>query len=331
MRKLMMELKVGLLVVGLLAMVATPAMAQFSDPLTLATSGVLLPFFGTGNNVSFLERAAPVNQIPDLHMVFYNASCVRGEDRPIPLTTNYVDVELLAAVSALAPVNGANGLVAIANLVAPAVTLSPLDATLGQALHTRVYWFDVNQGLFRVLEPITLLDFERTLAQSATWNPIRTGITFFAPNQQTAAPTPVTTLRTSLIFICPRNTIQGVGGITEAFPAPAFPAIGGGGFKGGTSPLTGFVYDDEEHPLASINTTCDCLTGPTAISTLSTIYIQQNSDTYTELVTDGTFAGFTGYKALFHTSLPDLFFGRLSNGFRGSILNPAATGGTSSR
>ena len=44
MRKLIKGLKVGLLVVGLLVIVANPAMAQFMDPLTMATSGVLLPF-----------------------------------------------------------------------------------------------------------------------------------------------------------------------------------------------------------------------------------------------------------------------------------------------
>src|SRR5919109_5268829 len=142
MRKLIMGLKVGLLVVGLLAMVANPAMAQWADPLTLATSGALLPFFGSGNNISVLETAAPVNNIPNMHVIFYNALCTRGEDRPLPLTTNDVDVRLIAANSPVAPVQNGDGLVAIGNLILPSVTLAPLDFNRNEALHSRVYWFD---------------------------------------------------------------------------------------------------------------------------------------------------------------------------------------------
>src|SRR5262245_43654190 len=61
MRKLM-GLKVALLVVGLLTMAAVPATAQLADPLSLATSGVLLPFFSdtTAGFVSVLEVVSPV-------------------------------------------------------------------------------------------------------------------------------------------------------------------------------------------------------------------------------------------------------------------------------
>jgi len=51
MRKLM-GLKVALLVVCLLMMAAVPATAQLADPLSLAASGVLLPFFSDGAAVA---------------------------------------------------------------------------------------------------------------------------------------------------------------------------------------------------------------------------------------------------------------------------------------
>jgi hypothetical protein len=319
MRKLIKGLKVGLLAVGLLAMVANPAMAQFADPLTLAATGVLLPFFGSGNNVSVLETAAPVNGIPFMHIVFYNAFCTRGEDRPLPLTSNDVDLRVIAANSPAVPVQNADGLVAIANLFAPSVTLEPLRAFAGEFLHSRIYWFDLADVKFRVLEPI-VLDIAEAVG-ATQWSPLRTGVTYFAPNQS-----PGNTLRTTLYFICPRNTIQGVGGITEAFPTSnGFPVPGFGSpttFKSSipSGTLTGFVYDDDEEPLASININCNCLT-TLPLASVSTIYTQTNSDTYTELGTDGAFAGFTGYKAITHTGAAVVdFFGRLSNGNRFSIF-----------
>jgi hypothetical protein len=325
MRKLITGLKVGLLVVGLLAMVANPAMAQWADPLTLATSGALLPFFGSGNNISVLETAAPVSNIPGMHVVFYNAFCTRGEDRPLPLTTNDVDVRVIAANSPAVPVQNADGLVAIANLFQPNTVLTPLDWDINEALHSRIYWFDLNDVKFRVLEPIILETFAvGSFGVAGVWNPIRTGVTFWAPDQS-----PGTTLRTTLYLICPRNTIQGIGDITEAFPTAAgFPDVrqntqGNLGFRS-TIPsgsLTGFVYDDDENPLASINATCNCLT-TLPLTSLSTIYTQQTSDTYTELVTAQNFAGFTGYKAITHTGAAVVdFFGRLSNGNRFDILS----------
>jgi hypothetical protein len=316
-----MGLKVGLLVVGLLAMVANPAMAQFMDPLTMATSGVLLPFFGSGNNISILETAAPADGLPFAHVIFYNAFCTRGEDRPLPLTSNDVDVRVIAANNPAVPVQNGDGLVAIANLFPGDIQLSPFDIFREQAIHSRIYWFDLNDVKFRILEPIILETYDITSFGFGPWSPIRTGVTFWAPNQS-----PGHDLRTTLYLICPRNTIQGSSGTDQAFPTSAgFPSVtinGGPGFSSSipSGTLTGFVYDDDEVPLASINATCNCLT-TLPLTGLSTIYTQTNGDTYTELVTNGATAGFTGYKAVTHVGAAVVdFFGRLSNGNRLDIL-----------
>src|SRR5437667_11933546 len=89
MRKLR-GLKVALLVVSLLTMAAVPATAQLADPLSLAASGVLLPFFSdpAAGFVSVLEIVSPVvpttqgfqpafNFTNPLHAVFFSATCVR--------------------------------------------------------------------------------------------------------------------------------------------------------------------------------------------------------------------------------------------------------------
>jgi hypothetical protein len=328
MRKLINGLTVRWSVVGLLVIVASPAMAQFLDPLTVATSGVLLPFAGSGNNVSILETAAPVAAIPGLHIIFYNALCSRGEDRPLPLTENDVDVRVIAANSPGAPAPNTDGLLAIAKL-------APLEPALGEGLHSRMYWFDVNETKFRVLEPVILEPFDATArALGSPWDPIRTGVTFYAPNQSAGHD-----LRTTLYLICPRNTIQGSADFAEAFPVGSgFPAVGvnvdtsvspaAAQFKS-TIPsgtLTGFVFDDEEAPLASINAVCNCLT-TLPLASVSTVYTQQNSDTYTELVTDGSFPGFTGYKSITHAGVAAIdFFGRLSDGNRRDILGQPCSG-----
>jgi hypothetical protein len=324
MGKLVNGLTVRVLVMGLLMIVASPAMAQFLDPLTLATSGVLLPFAGSGNNVSILETAAPVGAIPGLHVIFYNTFCTRGEDRPIPLTENDVDVRVIAASSGAVPAPNTDGLLAISKL-------APLEPLQGEGLHSRIYWFDVNETKFRVLEPIILEPYDaQSRALGFPWDPIRTGVTFYAPDQSAGHD-----LRTTLYLICPRNTIQGSADFAEAFPVGGgFPPVGANGdpsaaqFKS-TIPsgvLTGFVFDDEERPLASINTVCNCLT-TLPLASMSTVYSQQNSDTYTELVSDGSFPGFTGYKALTFTGVAGLdFFGRLSDGNRRDILGSPCIG-----
>src|SRR6266849_2243558 len=89
MRKLM-GLKVALLVVCLLTMAAVPATAQLADPLSLAASGVLLPFFSdaAAGFVSVLEIVSPVvptqtgftppfNFTNPIHAIFFRENCTR--------------------------------------------------------------------------------------------------------------------------------------------------------------------------------------------------------------------------------------------------------------
>lgn len=319
MRKLMKGLKVGLLVVGLLAMVASPAMAQFADPLTLAASGVLLPFFGTGNNISVLEVASPVGFNSDLHFIFYNATCTRIISVFDGLTINDVELHLAASTNPLAYVVGQDGLVAIGAAALNGIDLVPMES----ALHSRMYWINVNDSKFRVLEPIIIDTFEATGA--VTWSPIRTGATFFAPLDS------ATGLQTTLYLICPRDTIQGATG--SAFPASAFPIPGSPStssvFKSAypLGNIRGRVYDDEENPLRNIQTDCNCLQTK-RVTSFDLVYT--TTATYTELETDATFAGFTGYKAINFAGVPVVdLFGRLSNGNRLSLAGflPGGVGG----
>ena len=324
MRKLMMGLKVGLLVVGLLAMVATPAMAQFVDPLTLAASGVLLPYFGAGNNLSILEVATPVRFDFNLHFVYYNATCTRVVSFPDGLTTD--DVELYPAAGNFGPgishAGTINGLVAIADVAQNGIDLNPLFSPI----HTRVYWINVGSGIFRVLEPIILDAFE--VGGATSWSPIRTGATFFAPQDSP------TSLQTTIILICPTTSIQGAAG--QAFPTTRFPApinaspSSSSVFKSSYPALSirGRVFDDDEFFLRNIQTDCQCLVEK-RVTAINDVYTLQA--TWTELETDGTFAGFTGYKAITFQGVPIVdLFGRLSNGNRlsliGNLVTPAPPG-----
>jgi hypothetical protein len=316
----MMGLKVGLLVVGLLAMVATPAMAQFSDPLTLAASGAILPFFGTGNNVSVMEVASPVGANTDLHFIFYNANCTRIVSVFDGLTENDVELHLAASTNPLAYVVGQDGLVAIARSAANGIDLVPMLS----ALHSRMYWINVSDSKFRVLEPIIIDTYELPSALS-TWVPIRTGATFYAPLDS------ATGLQTTLYLICPKDTIQG--GAGSAFPTTVFAIPQGAStssiFKSSypASSIRGRVYDTDENPLRNLNTNCDCLQSK-RVTTFDLVYT--TTDTFTELETDSTFAGFTGYKAINFAGVPVVdLFGRLSNGNRLSLAGfaPGAPGG----
>jgi hypothetical protein len=323
MRKLTSGLKVGLLVVGLLAMVASPAMAQFSDPLTLASSGVLIPFFGTGNNISLMEVASPVSINPLLHFIFYNSFCTRVESFPAFQTTNDVDIYSVASsVPGASIVINQDGLAAIADDAGNGIDLVPLTSPI----HSRMYWINVNSSRFRVLEPIVLDIFEA--GGATTWSPIRTGATFFAPIESP------TGIQTTLYLICPRDTIQGAVGSafpTSLFPVPLFPSTSSA-FKSSypSGSLRARVYDDDEFFLRDWQTDCNCLqtkvlSGPGA---LSSVYVQ--SDTFTEVETDGTFAGFTGYKGLTFAGIQAVdLFGRLSNANRLSLQGffPLAPGG----
>lgn len=252
----MKGLVAGLMVVGLLA-VAAPAMAQgcaatnyfcnsgLGDPLSLAASGVLIPFFmaATGD-VSILEIASPVGENgqvrtginPDantatgnsIHIVFFDATCNRTQSTGLDMSAN--DLALLDFRGFLA-IPAANGLAAIGHLGATAFDLVPLT----NPIHTRMYWFNVTAGalrLARVVEPIILDAYDAKQPSEVTvgptpapsnqnlfyWSPLRTAATFFAPVD-------VAPLRTTLHLICPTSSIQGSLSNSTAANSGIFPAF----------------------------------------------------------------------------------------------------------
>jgi hypothetical protein len=326
MRKLTVGLTVGLLVVGLLAMVAGPAMAQFGDPLNLATSGVLIPFVGAGSNISILEVASPVGNNPLLHFVFYNAACVRTESFPTAETVNGVTLYNVPAI-----VPGIDGLVAIGDDNGNGVDLT----TLTNGIHTRMYWINASTSTFRVLEPITLnTEAEGLFGPGLDWNPIRTGATFLAPRESPGG------LQTTLYLICPTTTIQSTS--TSATDAsafaigrgfPAVTAFGGPAFKSAypVGSLRARVYQtgfngpaDHETFLRDYQTDCSCLQTKVLSGTGALSSVYATADTFTELETDNTFAGFTGYKGLRFPPVAAVdLFGRLSNASRTTLSSGA--------
>lgn len=256
----MRKLIVGLVVVGLLG-VGTPALAQRADPLGLISSGAVLPYVGNGSiapgSLSFLEVASPVEDNPGLHMFFFDTSCKRqGQSVGLPLTTN--DVEVIR-VDNLGGGTPSEGLITMAAVAGGGFTLQPLPEF--SPIHTRVMWVNAAANYIRVLEPIALLNFD--VDSDETWNPLRTGATFWAP------PVIPGFLNTTVYFICPSTGITG--GASSAFPTSAgFPPLivnGDNGAHDGTQ-LRFRVYDDEENFLRDVKKPCSCLTklGVTDIS-----------------------------------------------------------------
>lgn len=342
MRKLMKGLVAGFLVVGLLA-VGAPAKAQgLGDPLSLAASGVLIPFFGTGNDSSILELASPVGSNPLIHFLFYDAACNRAESFPWAQTENDIDLFLAASNTVPTPptiIVNKSGLVAIATDDGGGINLVPIPTTgntaLGSPIHTRMYWINTGSpSRHRVLEPITLSTAEDTFN---TWNPLRSGATFFAPRET------ATGFKTTLWLICPRDTIQANSldpnnssafAIGRGFPVitsvsgPLFTTPGGFSSAYGAGSLRARVYDVDEVFLRDWQTDCNCLvqkdlSGATAVST-----VYSTTDTFTEVETDGTNNKFfTGYKALTFAPAPQVdLFGRLSNANWRSLRNIGGVG-----
>jgi len=110
----------AVLVGGLLAG-AGPAMADslegLADSLTLAKSGVLIPYItgGARGTVALIAVASPVAANPNLRMFFYDASCDRV-GRTVSLHETVNDISFLdptAERTAVVPY-GTSGLVAIA-------------------------------------------------------------------------------------------------------------------------------------------------------------------------------------------------------------------------
>ena len=167
MRKLR-GLKVAALVVFLLTMAVVPASAQLADPLSLAASGVLLPFFSDSASgfVSILEIVSPVvpttsgftppfSFVNPLHAVFFRENCARDGSAGDVETSKQAKAYVTTASPFLL---NFNGLAAIASTV-QGNDLLPLNFPI----HTRTHWIDTKTGRLRELEPI-ILDTFLTLA-----------------------------------------------------------------------------------------------------------------------------------------------------------------------
>jgi len=314
---------VGVLVGGLLAG-AGSAMAQvpqggIGDPLTLAASGVLIPYLTEGGTVALIEVASPVGDNSNAHMQFFDASCAKiGPSVGIPLTTNDIAFQV---VGDIVPA-GTNGLVAISGIDQSGFGNAPL----ANPIHARIYLFNPSDGTSRVVEPI-ILDTAEFPGNPHTWSPLRTAATFFSPLMTEV-------VHTHLFIVCPRDTIQGGEGsyfdTTLGFPAidPPFPT--------GLGLLRARVYDTRETFLRNIiGIPCDCFTeffledpdvfGVGAGGAIFTDAAAAPDGTYTELEADPALTTtFTGYRSVFTVNSPlNNFFGRLSNGSRPSIQGPS--------
>jgi hypothetical protein len=277
------------MVLLMLLMVAGPAVAQTADPLGLVSSGAVLPYFGSQGStafgsatnahseplspgsMSFLEVAAPVLGNLQFHMFFFSANCTRGpESVGLPLTTNDIQLFRLDYNNSLNPVDG---LVTAAQVDQSGFALIPIPIIT--PLHMRVLWVNAGEDFMRTLEPIAIQNAE-SLSVNGTWNPMRTGATFFAPLEGNG-------VTTTMYFICPRSTIAGHLG-NPAFPETVFPALVPPA-PVGLTPLRLRVYDDEEGFLRDVQSTCDCLTVRT-VTNLSPVYADATAapfGTYTEV------------------------------------------------
>jgi hypothetical protein len=332
---------VALLVGGLIAGAAGVSSAQIQggigDPLTLAASGVVVPFFFGGNlgGVATLQVASPVGDNLQAHMFFYNATCQRvGLSTGLPLTTN--DIGFVQVSNFISPLS--DGLVAFAQANQSGFGLIPL----ANPVHARLYQFANSDGRSRVIEPI-IINTAEFPSVAHWWSPLRTGATFYAPLE-------TVTVKTDLYLICPRATIVG-NGVTE--PA-AFGNDTGGGVGDLVFTTTGFpqinprlpngvsqlglrIYDDNEFLRVDTTITCDCVTKFESIILIAGGIYGNGSffpnGTYSELssfppsntINPSPRTSFTGYTSSFTTNVvQNAFFGRLSNGSQLSLQGPAA-------
>ena len=333
-RLILVALLVAALVGG-----AVPAMAQvqggIGDPLTLAASGVVIPFFTSGilGTVATLQVASPVANNPDAHMFFFDATCARIPiSVGIPLTTNDIAFQQVGSAQGGPVATGTDGLITLAKSDFSGFTLLPLD----NPVHARLYQFNGADGRSRVMEPIIVNTAEFPSVQH-WWSPLRTGATFFAPTQTTA-------IQTDLVLICPLSTIEGASGAAfgadpggqgnfvftdTGFPQinPRFPA-----FPGPSNNIRVRIYDTNEVFKRDFTITCRCVTGFVAIAaTIHPFYadpVEAFPGTYTELtsVPGNPRTSFTGYTNTYTVgSAINAFFGRLQNGSQLSIDGPAVT------
>ena len=282
---------IGLLVTVLVLTTGAPAMAQLGDPLALAASGVLLPFFAdpAAGFVSIFEIISPV--VPSftgvtppfeftnpIHAVFFNASCARDGSTGDVLTVK----QAKAYISSASPLSlGFNGLAAFAT--------SPGGNDLidiNFPFHSRAHWVDAKTGRLRELEPITVASFlsldagftplvvsfgqgaSISLGVPFVWNPLRSAASFVTPQESAS-------LRGSLYLICPSASIQNPTG-GGVFPSPPFPRLvnrdGSFGFPerhvftgASVARLRARIFDDDETLVRDTEIPCDCLTARTLL------------------------------------------------------------------
>jgi len=289
-----MRRRVGLkvvLVVGLLTMAAGPASAQLGDPLSLAASGVLLPFFSdpAAGFVSVLEITSPV--VPTtigftfpfdftnpIHVVFFTETCTRNGSAADVFTSKQVKAYVSSAPTFSLNFNG------LAALAASPSGNDLLRRTF--PFHARAHWIDVKTGRLRALEPIILSTFVSldagflplvtnagagasiALGPPFVWNPLRSAATFVTPQESAS-------LKASVYLICPRGSIQNPDG-GGVFSVPAFPRLvnrdGSFGFLeshvvtgNSVAGLRGRIFDDNEALVRDVEIPCDCLTARTLL------------------------------------------------------------------
>src|SRR5262245_21846262 len=180
------------------------------DPLTLAASGMLIPFPGGATTVTTLQVSSPVSDNPNVHMFFFNNTCAQIPGSiGMPLTTNDIAFQPIVSLGdppSFVPVGkpsdpvgpGISGLIALAQTF-DGFTLATLEN--GHPLHARLYAFSPVNGRSLIFEPI-ILNTAEFPSPANWWSPLRTGAALFAPLQ-------TATVKTDLTLICPRNTIQG--------------------------------------------------------------------------------------------------------------------------
>jgi hypothetical protein len=290
---------VGSLVVGLTSGAAAPVSAQLADPLSLAASGVLLPFFSdpAAGFVSVLEIASPV--VPSLftnpiHAVFFREDCARSASASDLFTSK----QAKAFVSNASPLLlNFNGLAAIASTV-QGNDLVPLSFPI----HARTHWIDIRTGRVRALEPIILDSFlqlnpfvqplvenpgaggsvglcDRGIgvfspfrpSHGACWSPLRSAATFVTPQESAS-------LKASIYLICPTADIQNRGGEGVFAVAAGFPRMinrdGSGGFPRAFNFFTAIsstavrarIYDDDEKLVRDTGLACACLTSASVLN-----------------------------------------------------------------
>jgi len=261
----MRKFSVGLLVLGLLMFAGQASASQnrdngTGDPKGLIASGAIQPFWNDGGNIGLIVITSPVGDNSDLHVVFFDATCKRLFSDEAGVTEHGVkvlDVELpldkgLAAL-------GARG---VGTLLKPAQN----------PFHVFSLWINAAGDFIRVSDSISL-DAAETKNPTQTWNPMRSGAYFGAPQEGLD-------FHTELFFICPSSAVLDELSPTKGFPPP--PAI--------ASTLKLAIYDHDEQFLQDIKLACGCI-AMYDLDSISPVYrthvfpVGAPHEFYTEVVT----------------------------------------------